>query len=146
MPVLGPQKARQLAEDALSASFGESAKTAAIVWGGVFTVVAAFVGVAASQHWIDKSSFWLLVVFVIVLFPVTLGMLEFSRQVKCRNALDRLLQTEVIYEDLLRDARAERDAAKAEVDNVAAQSEVRMSLMQAHYVREIAALNEKKNE
>jgi hypothetical protein len=145
MQILGPEQARKDAHSALARSSLDSAKLALGGWSAVATVMAAFAAIAGTNGWVKEPAFVAMLVAVLLLYPVLFLILELHRNATCRTALQEILRSELVYEDLLRDARAERDVAKRELDATLSEYEVRMNLLKAHYIQQLSAHTQAKS-
>jgi hypothetical protein len=64
---------------------------------------------------------------------------ELKRLSGCRDALERLLRNDVVYENLLRDARNERDDAQRERDEIVTQNRFQQLRLAVSYEAEVRA-------
>jgi hypothetical protein len=139
MNLIGPEQARKNAHEALGQSWVESGKLAFGAWVAVTTVMGGFLAIAAANGWVKAPGYVAALVASVVMLPLLLLFFEFMRHKRCASALREVLRAEIVYEDLLRDAREERNLAKRQLDEALSEYEVRISLLKAHYVRAMLA-------
>lgn len=138
MPFQGPDQARQEARRALDQTFLDSLKLGGGAWVAFATVVAAFLGVYAMQGWLKQGTLLACVIILALALPAVVVAFELRRLAACRRELRNVLSAEIAYDDVLREARQERDEAKNELQLQYAQNELRVTQLRTYYTHEIA--------
>jgi len=109
----GLDKAQKETEDALKATVWGSFQHAGATTGAALTLAGIFLAIAVTANWAGWQSFANVLLGGALMFVVLLAANELVRLAKCRAALAKLSQTNIFYGDLIREAREERDEAKA---------------------------------
>lgn len=108
------QDARRAAREALRVPWWTSAKHAGAVFAGTLTLAMTIAGVIVALNRFSAGVALGLALVAVSTLPVAFVVAELARLGRCKRALEEVLGQERLYEELLAEARQERDLAQSD--------------------------------